>query len=108
MTAADIEVRIIKEITLYPHKFDSGCVQLGWQTNVTGMRAGPSPLMCRILVPGQSGDYPEGWFPVQSVKSQTLIIKELDDGFIPDWLARDCFEYAWRILKMKEEREVGA
>ncbi len=107
MTAADIEVRIIKEITLYPHKFDSGCVQLGWQTNVTGMQAGPSPLMCRILVPGQSGDYPEGWFPVQSVKSQTLIIKELDDGFIPDWLARDCFEYAWRILKMKEEREIS-
>jgi hypothetical protein len=35
------------------------------------------------------------------------IIKELDDGFIPDWLARDCFEHAWRILKMKEERETG-
>jgi hypothetical protein len=41
------------------------------------------------------------------VKSQTLIIKELDDGFIPDWLARDCFEHAWRILKMKEEREIS-
>jgi hypothetical protein len=99
----DIEVRIIKEITLYPHKFDSGCVQLGWQTNVTGMQAGPSPLMCRI----KSSDYPCDWFPIQSVKSQMLIIKELEDGFIPDWLARDCFEYAWRILKMKEEKEVG-
>jgi len=104
---ADIEVRIIKEITLYPHKFDSGCVQLGWQTNVTGMRAGPSPLMCRILVPAEFGTYPCDWFPVQSVKSQMKIIKELEDGFIPDWLARDCFEQAWRILKMKEEREVG-
>jgi hypothetical protein len=71
------------------------------------MQAGPSPLMCRILVPEQIGDYPEGWFPVQSEKSQMKIIKELDDGFIPDWLARDCFEYAWRILKMKEEKEVG-
>ena len=79
---ADIEVRIIKEITLYPHKSDSGRVQLGWQTNVTGMQAGPSPLMCRILVPEQFGDYPEGWFPVQSEKSQTKIIKELEDGFI--------------------------
>ena len=104
---ADIEVRIIKEITLYPRKSDSGRVQLGWQTNVTGMQAGPAPLMCRILVPSQSGDYPEGWFPVQSEKSQTKIIKELDDGFIPMWLARDCFEYAWRILKMKEDREAG-
>jgi len=47
------------------------------------------------------------WSAIQSEKSQTKIIKELEDGFIPVWLARDCFEYAWRMLKMKEEREIG-
>ena len=102
-----IEVKVIKEITLYPHKPDSGRVQLGWQTNVTGMQVGPPPLMCRLCIPTGFGDYPEGWFPIQTEKSQTKIIKELEDGFIPVWLARDCFEYAWRILKMKEEREIG-
>jgi len=104
---SNIEVNVIKEIILYPHKSDSGRVQLGWQTNLTVMQAGPSLLMCRLLIPPTFGDYPEGWFPIQSEKSQTKIIKELEDGFIPDWLARDCFEYAWRILKMKEVREVG-
>jgi hypothetical protein len=94
------EVDVIKEVNLF---VQSCKVQFGWEKRITDNQyVGTNKIMCRIVVPKDSGDYPDIWFPVISNNSSiTKLTKEVEGLFIPDWMRADCFEYAYHLLKNK-------
>lgn len=89
-------VRIIKEFPLYTN----GVIQLGWKQYDGGMTAGVEPMYCRLLIPEDCGLYPDVWFPLTRMKSQTKLIKSIEEsgGFVPQEILLDCYSYAWETL----------
>jgi hypothetical protein len=92
-----MKINIIKEFPLYP----SGTIQLGWKEYEGGMTAGMEPMYCRLLIPqDEVGLYPDIWFPLTRMKSQTKLIKSIEEsgGFVPQEVLLDCYSYAWETL----------
>jgi len=89
-------VNIIKEFPLYT----KGVIQLGWKQYDGGMTAGVEPMYCRLLIPEDCGLYPDVWFPLTRMKSQTKLIKSIEEsgGFVPQEVLLDCYSHAWETL----------
>jgi hypothetical protein len=89
-------VDIIKEFSLYP----KGIIQIGWRKNDGGMTAGVDPLYCRLVIPEDCGLYPDTWFPSTRIKSQSKLIKSIEEskGFLPQEVLLDCYSFAWETL----------
>jgi len=70
-----------------------------------GQVVGLPPIIARLEIPEECGEYPGGWFSVNRYKSMHAIKKEIESHinngmlFIPDWLLADCFSYHYFELK---------
>lgn len=89
-------VDIIMEFPLYI----KGTLQLGYKQCDGGMTVGVEPVYCRLVIPEDCGLYPDIWFPLRSQKSQTKLLKSIEEsgGFIPQEILLDCYSYAWECL----------
>lgn len=90
---------ILFSVPLYP----KGYIHFGRGVYGGGMTVGTSPIMARLDIPSDCGDYPQDWFVVSYERSIIKIknsFKE-NDNILPESLLLDCYRYHYELLKNK-------
>jgi hypothetical protein len=98
---------ILLTYNLYPH----GTIEIGYESYLGGMSVGMRPLVARIQIPKDCGNYPDGWFPLPQ-KSLHKIRGEFEkeklqssnQHIIPNSILLECFRYHWEVLQRGIEK----
>jgi hypothetical protein len=92
---------ILLTYNLYPH----GTIEIGYESYRGGMSVGMRPLVARIQIPKDCGNYPDGWFPLHNSlgkirgEFEREKIPNTEQHIIPKSILLECYRYHWEALQ---------